>query len=423
MNRFAHMADVHLGAHREGTLKELEMRSFNAAMDRCMKTGVDFILISGDLFHVGIPDLTMVNESIKKIREVREAKIPIYVIYGSHDYTPTSTSIIDILDTAGLLTKVMRYELSEDRLRLEFLNDPKTGAKLTGISARRIGLESKNYEILDKKSLEDEEGFRIFAFHSGITEFKPEYLSQMETISISYFPRGLDYYAGGHIHERGEYSLPGYERVVFPGPLFTGYGRDVETTARGEKRGFYIVEFDEKVRRVQFVENETFPGSFIEVEADGKNSVQVGNELDDAVRGKDVDGRVVVLKVRGELSGGKTSDIDFAKLRSRLMESGALYVYINRYGLTSKEFAVPTLGGEDPATIERNLFSQRIQNVHVSSNALKGEPGAALARELLKSLRVESSQGESKREYVDRMLEGGVQTLNIGQMFDEVEEE
>jgi DNA repair exonuclease SbcCD nuclease subunit len=317
----------------------------------------------------------------------------------------------------------MRFELAENRLRLKFVEDPKTRAKLTGISARRIGLESKYYEILDKKSLEDEEGFRIFAFHSGITEFKPEYLSEMETLPIFYFPRGLDYYAGGHIHERGEHSLPGYDRVVFPGPLFTGYGRDIETTAKGEKRGFYMVEFDDRVRSVKFVENETFPGTFIEVDADGKNSVQVGNELEEAIGRSDANHRVVVIKVRGELSGGKTSDIDFAKLRNRLMESGSLYVYINRYGLTSKEFAVPTLGGEDPATIERNMFGEKIQNVHVSSDALKGEPGAAVARELLKSLRVDAKQGESKRDYADRMVESGVQTLNIKRMFQEVKEE
>ena len=53
---------------------------------------------------------------------------------------------------------------------LDFFTDPKTGAKITGISARKVGLESKVYEKLDKKRLEHEKGFEIFAFHSGITE-------------------------------------------------------------------------------------------------------------------------------------------------------------------------------------------------------------------------------------------------------------
>ena len=103
--------------------------------------------------------------------------------------------------------------------------DPETGAKLTGIAARKVGLESKYYEILDRESLEKEVGFKVFAFHSGLTQFKPDYLSEMETIDVESLPKGFDYYAGGHIHQRGEYHLPGYQRVVFPGPALHGLRR------------------------------------------------------------------------------------------------------------------------------------------------------------------------------------------------------
>jgi DNA repair exonuclease SbcCD nuclease subunit len=60
MKKFAHMADLHLGAHREPALRQLEMKVFHEAMDRCISGKVDFVLISGDLFHVGIPDLEIV---------------------------------------------------------------------------------------------------------------------------------------------------------------------------------------------------------------------------------------------------------------------------------------------------------------------------------------------------------------------------
>src|ERR1035437_9259690 len=97
LSRFAHMSDIHLGAHREPALRDIERRCFAEAMDMCIKEDVDFLLISGDLFHVGIPDLGVVNDAVRKMRELREARIPIYAIYGSHDYTPTGTSVIDIL--------------------------------------------------------------------------------------------------------------------------------------------------------------------------------------------------------------------------------------------------------------------------------------------------------------------------------------
>jgi len=209
MSKFAHMSDIHLGAPVEPALRELERKCFARAVDLCLEQDVDFVLISGDLFDVGIPDLGVVNDAVKKMRELREAKVPIYAIYGSHDYTPTGTSVIDVLHTAGILTNIMRPLHEAGKLRLKMFVDPETGAKLTGIAARKIGLESKSYEILDREALEKETGFKVFAFHSGITQFKPEYLSEMETIDIRSLPKGFDYYAGGHIHQRGEFHLPG----------------------------------------------------------------------------------------------------------------------------------------------------------------------------------------------------------------------
>ena len=53
------------------------------------------------------------------MREVTEHGIPIYAIYGSHDYTPTSTSIIDVIASAGLLTKIVKPQVIDGTLKLE----------------------------------------------------------------------------------------------------------------------------------------------------------------------------------------------------------------------------------------------------------------------------------------------------------------
>ena len=413
MHKFAHMADIHLGAHREPALQKLEAAAFSKAMDKCVDLEVDFILVCGDFFHIGIPDLSVVNEALFKIRRVQKAGVPIYVIYGSHDYTPNGTSVIDILDTAGVLTKVANWRVAGSKLRLNFLEDKKTGAKLTGISARKIGLERKYYEMLDKESLEKEDGFKVFAFHSAITEFKPEYLNEMESLPISYFPKGFDYYAGGHIHERGEFKFPNYEKIVFPGPLFTGYGKDLEATARGEQRGFYIVSFDNKVRNIEFQPIRNFEGIYQEYSATGKNALQVDKELRQLF-GVNVNGKIVVLKVKGELAGGKTSDINFPEIRSRLLESGALYAHLNRYGLSSKEFPKFATRGEEVSVIEGKVLSERIGQVGVSQQTLK-DPVMAL--EVLRVLRQEQKFNESKRDYKDRMIRSGIQTLRLKEVF------
>jgi exonuclease SbcD len=417
--KFAHISDIHLGAFREPVLQKMELEALDSCVETCIDQSVDFVLVAGDIFHVSIPDLAVVNESIRKFRKLAEHEIPIYVIYGSHDYTPNGTSIIDILDTAGVLNNIVKYKMEDGKLELSFVADKKTGAKITGLSARKLGLESKYYEILDREKLEREDGFRIFAFHSGITELKPDFLSEMETVPISYFPKEFPYYAGGHIHERGEFQLRGYPKIVFPGPLFTGYGKDIEDTARGTKRGFYLVSFDsKKVAEAKFQEIKSFDGAHFEYDATEKNSHEAGREIEQRLSNLNVKEKVVILRFKGELAGGKTTDIDFAGIRKKLFERGALYIYVNRYGLTSKESSSNRVSGDDPPIIEANLFKENIGAVQVSQKELRGEAGSNLALRLLKVMREKQKSGEQKGEYEHRIFDDALTTLNIKGEFE-----
>jgi len=391
--------------------------AFDKALTRCMEEKVDFIVISGDLFHSNIPDMGVVNNAVKKMREVRDKGIPIYVIYGSHDYSPNETSIVDILDSAGLFTKIVRGEVENQKLRLEFTEDPETKAKLVGISARKIGMEEKYYEILDRETLEKEDGFKIFVFHSALSEFKPDFLARMASVPISYFPKGFDYYAGGHIHKQIEEKLPGYDKIVYAGPLFAGYPRDLEQSACGERRGFYLISFDDRIKKVEFVEIASCEYAFFEYDASNKNSTQAQQELVQKVKELDAADKVVLLKVKGELSGGKTSDINFSQIRNILTENGALHVNINRFGLSSKEYTSLKVMGEDVREIESKLLKESIGSVKVSTEALKGEKGVHLATELLTALRQGQKPNESKKDYEERIQERAFEVLKLGEVF------
>ena len=411
MHKFAHMADVHLGAHREPALQRLELRAFDEAMERIVASEADFVVISGDLFHVGIPDLGVVNSALRRMVKVKDAGVEIYTIYGSHDYTPNGTSVIDILDTAGVVTNAFRWKMDGNRLLLDPVTDGKTGAKIAGISARKIGLESRHYEVLDRKHLEDLDGFKIFAFHSGLTEFKPPHLSEMETIGVSMLPRGFDYYAGGHIHQRGEFTEEEHKTIVFPGPLFTGYGKDIEDTSKGEPRGFYMVEFDDRLRRKEFVPLHTFEGVYREYDCAGRNSVEAGRWILGELERLNVAEKVVVLKAFGVMSGGRVADMDFAGMRGMLEERGALHVMLNRNGLGSAETRQEAVTGEDSATIEKRLFTSEIGKVRMADGTLTGERGASTGVELLRVLRQPPKLSESKRDYSERMVNQGMKIL------------
>lgn len=418
MYKFAHIADCHLGAHRNPVLQKLESNAFEKIMTKCVDEKVDFLVISGDLFHSNIPDMGVVNKAVKKMKEIRDEGIPIYLVYGSHDYSPNETSIIDILDSAGLFTKIVKGKVENGKLKLKFTVDPKTEVKLVGLSGRKIGMEEKYFEILDRESLEKEKGFKIFVFHSAITEFKPDYLARMTSIPISYFPKGFDYYAGGHVHKRIEEEWQEYRKIVYPGPIFAGSPRDLELSAKGENRGFYIVSFKDGVKKIDFIEIPTCQYVVYEYDASNKNSTQAQEELIQGIQELNVDNKIVLFKVTGKLSGGKTSDINFQQMRRILAEKGALYVNVNRYSLTSKEYTSLKVMGQDVHEIEKKLLKESIGSVKVKTTDLKGNKGIKLASDLLSALRQPQKPNETKRDYIERRVRHAFEVLKLTEVFE-----
>ena len=65
---------------------------------------------------------------------------------------------------------------------------------------KKGSLEKEYYQALDKENLEKETGYKIFLFHSALTEFKPEELKDIESHPLSLLPKNFNYYAGGHVH-------------------------------------------------------------------------------------------------------------------------------------------------------------------------------------------------------------------------------
>lgn len=426
MYKFAHLADCHLGAQKYPELKELEIRAFKESMDICMEEEVDFIIIAGDLFHSNLPDMGVVKEAVGKLSQVKERGIPIYINYGSHDFSPNQTSIIDVITESGLMkklfnAKVVKDEQGNEEIKLIFTTDPKTGAKLTGISGRKMGIDDSYYEILDRKSLEEEDGFKIFVFHTSVKNILPEFLIQMGGTDIKRFPRNFDYYAGGHIHKRVcEDKLEGYGVITYSGPLFGGYPRDLEISAKGEKRGFYIVEYDDSIDScsdIKFHALELAEYMYLEVSADHKTSTQVNEEIKKELERREsqgkLQGRIIVLKVKGELSSGKTSDVNFQEVRKYLKEAGALHVSINYHGLVSREYTKIRVKGETVEEIEENLLQENIDNIHLQVKGLTSTEGKELAGRLLKILRQNKKTNEKRGEYDLRILNESLAVLGL----------
>lgn len=425
MYKFAHLADCHIGSQKYPELKKLELLAFKECMEKCVEEKVDFIIIAGDLFHSNLPDMGVVTEVVRLLREVKEEGIEIYIIYGSHDYSPNETSIIDVIAETGLFKKVFVPTVIEvegkEKLKLNFIIDQKTNAKIVGLPGRKIGIEEEYFEKIDRKSLEEEAGFKIFVFHSAIKAFGSKFFVEKHKRNIkkSSLPKGFDYYAGGHIHktilEHDNHSF-----IAFPGPLFAGYPRDLELTATQKwKRGFFIVEFDDKIQGTPVFHEINFEGHvkgfrYFQFEADDKNSYQIYEEIKEKVEKEDFDRQIVVIKVKGQLSGGKTSDIDFNEIVQCLKERGACHVAINYHGLISTEFGKSRRKGETPSEIEVNLLKENLANLELPHMNLKGEELLNMSLELLNVLRQSPKPNEKKSDYTNRIVSNALKVIDCG---------
>lgn len=412
--KFGHMADLHLGATSDPVMRKLEMETLEKSLQKCIEEEVDFLIISGDIFHVNIPDLAVVRDSVRAFMGFVETGREIYVVYGSHDFSPNSTSIIDILDEAGVLVRVGKPSAINGKLRPSVINDERSGALITGISGRRASLEKEAFINLDREYMASLKGFKIFVFHTGIEEDRLEG-ERYEGISSTDLPKGFDYYAGGHLHRTIDHSSK--KGVVFPGPLFTGWGADMEATVRGTKRGFFIVMAN-GAAKTKFIDMTAFGGIYKPFEATGKTAQTINEELKSFAEGWNVKDKVVVVKVQGDSASGKTSEVDFASFRDTLMKRGALYLHLSRNQLRSREVVQLTVDADDAAEIEDRVLHE-LEGIVRAKDENLSRGSAKIAKELLALLRMPKKEGETEGDYESRIMADGIEMLDIKRLTED----
>jgi DNA repair protein SbcD/Mre11 len=397
--RFAHMADCHIGGWRDPKMQELTNSVFSQAIDTCIEKKVDFVIIAGDLFNSAVPAIDSLKLVFFKLDELRTAGIPLYYIPGSHDYSPSGKTMLDLIEISGLGKNVMDADISEDgSIYLNFTVDEKTGVKLAGLYGKKGGLEKDLLKKIDKSYLEKEEGYKIFLFHTAITELKTKDLQKMESTAIETFPKGFDYYAGGHVHIIAQEKRDYYKNVIYPGPLFPNSFSELEKLGQG---GFFIVEDDVPL----YVPLRVKKHLGITVDCSGKDL----SEIEDILYKKaeqDLKDVIVTIRLTGKLSEGKASDLRLKDIFRQMYLNGAYAVMRNLAKLQSKEMDDIEVSASSTREIEDEVIAQ-----------IAKKEGSLFSKEkiheLMVKLSAEQNDGEKKYEFEERVKKDAFTILNI----------
>ena len=304
------MGDCHLGSWRYPELQELNMKSFSKAIDFAIKEEVDMVLIAGDIFDSAYPPIEILKTSFREFKRLYDAEIPCFIIAGSHDYSVSGKTFLDVLEHAGFCKNVYNAEERDEKIVLQ----PSILGKyaIYGYPGMKSGLEVKG---LRKTILQDSPGFfKIFMLHTALKEAIGDL--PMDCISLNELPKA-DYYALGHLHIEF-----GRDNAAYSGPIFPNNFEELEELEHGR---FQLIEINDSV-----LKRETIPiklKEVLKVDLTISNPLTATEKILSELNKYPLDDRIVLLRLSGNLSSGKVSDIRFNEINSFLKERG-VYVFV-----------------------------------------------------------------------------------------------
>lgn len=402
--RFAHLADLHLGGWREKNLTHLNFITFQKAIEKIIEEKVDFVIFAGDIFNNALPPIELVNSVVKELMKLKYNKIQLYVIGGSHDYSFTGKSYIDLLESAHVLIDVSKYKLiDKEKIALEFVKDI-SGANISGILGKKNGLDKNIYSNLNSSTL-SKENFNIFVFHTTLDDIKPDFLKHAKSeVNSSYLPQGFDYYAGGHVHTHIEKKIGENSRLSYPGPLFPNNFSEMKI----ESPSFNLCEFDFETRntKIKRIYLKTYEKVHIKIElTDNLNPVEAKSKIYEKISEFDVKDKIVLLEIISIIDG-KISDINLNEIVARTYQKGAYQILKNTYKLVSADLVKENINFE-------NTTTQNIEEEIINKN-LSHENEAKQIEMMIKLLKLEfeKKEGEKVSQYEERTINSIEKTLN-----------
>lgn len=406
MVKFAHIADVHIGAWRDGKMADLPSDAFAESVVVAIAEGVDFICIAGDLFNTALPGIHHLKSTVRTLQKAKEAHIPVYCIPGSHDFSPSGKSMLDVLEEANLLVNVFKGEVVNGKLQLEPTVDKKTDTLLMGILGKKGMLDKQLYEDVDKEhivKLREQHKHSVFLFHTSIEQLKTPELQKMEGYDISLLPEGFGYYAGGHVHIRNSTSRTGAE-IVFPGPIFPASFSELEKLSHGS---MCIVENNKHTSIPIHTKNT----KCFHIKVEKQTPEQVTKKIIEEIEQADTADAIVLIRVSGSLVAGESSSIDFKRIFSLCYAKDAFFVMRNSVALSSQKVEVSQEASMSAQDIEKKMFFQRAGSS--CSPTPSKEEEVALAQKLLLTVAQGKVEGETKGSYEDRMVEEAKSILGV----------
>jgi len=396
MVKFAHLGDCHLGSWRQPELQELNFKSFEFAVDKCIKENCEFVLVAGDLFDSAYPPVEILKRAFGEFRKLKEKGIKCYMIAGSHDYSVSGKTFLDVLEKAGFCEMCKYEEIGEgDDKKINLLPIKHKTFEIFGYPGKKSGLE---VDDLRRIHVPDSSNFRILMLHTSLKEAIGTI--PVDSIPLESLPKA-EYYALGHLHI--DFRTKKDEKpVVYSGPIFPNNFQELEDLRAGS---FYIVNVTgiTEVTKIETRLKEVLIFGF-----DIKNALTATQQIITELEKHELEEKIILLRLQGTLTQGTNADIDYQKIKDYIDSKKAYSFLKNTHNLSASTEEIKTAASvlaTDMGKIEEALIKDYEKRNPDRFNGL--------ILPLMHSLNIEKQEDEKTGIYETRMFSEINKILNL----------
>ncbi len=234
--KFVHTADLHLDSpflglqqvspHIADKLREATFQTFDRIVEFCLDTGVDFLLIAGDIYDSRDRSLRAQLRFRDSLKRLGDAQIPTFVVHGNHDPLNSWSATLEWPDQVHVFG-------GDEVSSVPVVRDGEILAHVYGIC---YPTQAVRKNLAGKFERTDDGPFAIGLLHCNVGDNKdhaPYAPCTLEDLTRT----GIDYWALGHVHTQQVLSHKA-PVVLYPG---NPQGRNPRELG---PRGSYLVHVD-----------------------------------------------------------------------------------------------------------------------------------------------------------------------------------
>lgn len=404
--RFLHIADIHLGFKQYGSNERANdiARGLNHAVHMAVGNRVDFVVLSGDLFHKHAIDPHTLYQVIRLLEPLEEARIPLLAIIGNHDspHQGGEMSWLDYLSATGSIVLLDAQAIDHQLALVPWDNEKRTGSYIDldcgvrVIGMRYYGASTANVVTAYVQELAKlpPAPYSIMMMHAGLQGEMPFDATAISATQLDPLSPYVDYLALGHYHKPYECD----EWIYNPGTLETISIDETEWPDRGML--MVDVDLENKTHKTRLYSHVRRPFSRIQVDASAIPTfadllVEVSERIDNKKYIATPEGGVIEITLTGLLQFPHAQlDTDAIIARLQQMTDSLLIRVNDKTSTDAGEIEVDE--NQTRGEVERQVLIELAEHdnyrppvlfcgmaVNLKESALRNRSPEALADELM----------------------------------------